>query len=166
MASNKNQESFSRLSLFLKSIREKQSDIILVIGVILIALIGFGLGQLTAPGQKCQPLIIEDRGYDQFTAEGAQKLNSQPQMPEGTASLMGGLINSSLRDATNSPQAGQKGVFVASKNSNKYHWPWCSFAQKIKPLNQVWFSSEAEAQTAGYTRCSKFLELTPANYKP
>ena len=41
--------------------------------------------------------------------------------------------------------------FVASKNSTKYHHPWCSGAQRIKEENKVWFSSKKEAEKAGYT---------------
>jgi len=41
--------------------------------------------------------------------------------------------------------------FVASKNSTKYHLPWCSGAKRIKEENKVWFSSEAEAKATGRT---------------
>jgi len=41
--------------------------------------------------------------------------------------------------------------YVGSKNSNKYHLPWCSGARRIAEHNKVWFSSKAEAEAAGYT---------------
>ncbi|MEZ4200742.1 MAG: hypothetical protein R3B69_04170 [Candidatus Paceibacterota bacterium] len=40
--------------------------------------------------------------------------------------------------------------YVASKNSNKYHLPWCSGAQRIAEANKIYFSSKAEAEAAGY----------------
>ncbi len=42
---------------------------------------------------------------------------------------------------------------VASKNSTSklYHFTWCSGAKRIKEENKVWFASEAEAVTAGYS---------------
>jgi len=43
--------------------------------------------------------------------------------------------------------------FVASANSNKYHYTWCKWAQKIKPSNMVVFNSPGEAQAAGYIPC-------------
>ena len=43
------------------------------------------------------------------------------------------------------------GSYVASKNSNKYHLPWCSGAARITEENKIWFSSKAEAEAAGYT---------------
>lgn len=43
--------------------------------------------------------------------------------------------------------------FWASKNSNKYHYPDCRWAQKIKPSNLIKFNSPEEAQKAGYIPC-------------
>ncbi len=42
---------------------------------------------------------------------------------------------------------------VASKaaGSKLYHHPWCSGAQRIKETNKLWFPTEADAITAGYT---------------
>ncbi len=44
-------------------------------------------------------------------------------------------------------------VYVGSSKSDKYHLPSCRYAAKILPVNQVWFSSKAEAQAAGYVPC-------------
>jgi methylphosphotriester-DNA--protein-cysteine methyltransferase len=43
--------------------------------------------------------------------------------------------------------------FWGSKKSNKYHYPNCQWAQKIKPANLVKFSSPEEAKKAGYVPC-------------
>lgn len=43
--------------------------------------------------------------------------------------------------------------FRASRNSNKYHYPSCKWAQKIHPENLVKFSSADDAQKAGYIPC-------------
>lgn len=45
------------------------------------------------------------------------------------------------------------GTYVGSKNSNKYHYPTCSAAQRIKTQNQVVFKSANEARAAGYVPC-------------
>ncbi len=42
------------------------------------------------------------------------------------------------------------GKFVASKTASNYHKPKCDWARKIKKSNQVWFSSEKEANDKGY----------------
>jgi len=52
----------------------------------------------------------------------------------------------------------QEGQFVGSKNSNKYHLPSCRFAKKIKPENQVWFSSKEEAESKGYKPCGTCMK--------
>lgn len=44
--------------------------------------------------------------------------------------------------------------YVASKNSNKYHLPWCSGAKRISEANKVYFSSKEEATAAGYLPAS------------
>jgi len=42
---------------------------------------------------------------------------------------------------------------VASKaaGSKLYHYSWCSGAQRIKETNKLWFPTEADAISAGYT---------------
>lgn len=43
-----------------------------------------------------------------------------------------------------------EGEYVASREGEAYHLPWCSGAQRIKPENRVWFATQEEAQQAGY----------------
>ena len=43
--------------------------------------------------------------------------------------------------------------FWASKSSNKYHYPSCTYAQKIKPSNLIKFNSPEQAVKAGYVPC-------------
>ena len=43
--------------------------------------------------------------------------------------------------------------FWGSKESNKYHYPECQWAQKINPANRVIFNSPEEALRAGYVPC-------------
>lgn len=43
--------------------------------------------------------------------------------------------------------------FWASKKSNKYHYPDCRWAQKIKSENLIKFKSPEDAQKAGYIPC-------------
>ncbi|OGL40152.1 MAG: hypothetical protein A2042_02900 [Candidatus Schekmanbacteria bacterium GWA2_38_11] len=49
--------------------------------------------------------------------------------------------------------ADEQTKFVGSKNSNKYHFPDCKWAQKINPKNLVTFTSVEEAKKAGYIPC-------------
>ena len=43
--------------------------------------------------------------------------------------------------------------YWASKNSNKYHFETCKWAQKIKPSNLVKFDTPEAAIKAGYSPC-------------
>jgi len=129
------------LSNFKNFVKERESDITLTIGIVLVALISFGIGRLTAPQINNEPIVIEGP-----TASIEQSVSeiSQPTNKETT----------------------EQGRFVGSVNSNKYHWPDCSFGKRIAEQNQVWFSSEAEAQTAGYARCGSFEKYIPVGYNP
>jgi competence protein ComEC len=44
-------------------------------------------------------------------------------------------------------------AFVGSKNSDKYHYPSCGYAKKIKSENLRKFNSVSEAKAAGYVPC-------------
>lgn len=41
--------------------------------------------------------------------------------------------------------------FVASKNGKMYYSLGCSGAKRIKPENEIWFSTTEEAEKSGYT---------------
>jgi hypothetical protein len=44
-------------------------------------------------------------------------------------------------------------IYVGSIKSDKYHYPNCRAAQKIKPENEIWFTSSADALAHGYVPC-------------
>ncbi len=43
--------------------------------------------------------------------------------------------------------------YIGSAKSNKYHYPNCEWAKKIKSENLVTFKSAKEAKEAGYIPC-------------
>jgi hypothetical protein len=49
--------------------------------------------------------------------------------------------------------ASEEKMFVGSIKSNKYHYPDCIWAKKIKPENEIWFSSSSDARIHGYVPC-------------
>ena len=59
-----------------------------------------------------------------------------------------------------SSEAQPKKNYVASKSGTKYHAMNCSGTKTIKETNKIYFSTEDEAQAAGYTRSAncKFTE--------
>ena len=52
-----------------------------------------------------------------------------------------------------SPAVADTHTYVGSSGSDKYHYPSCTSAKKIKETNQVWFSDVAEAKSVGYVPC-------------
>jgi len=46
-----------------------------------------------------------------------------------------------------------EGKYVGSTESNKYHYPTCRYAEKIKEENQIWFDTIEEAEQQGYEPC-------------
>jgi len=102
-------------------------DVLVATVVILVGFGSFGLGRLSA--------AYEDKPEALFFAQFRAISVAATAEDEGT---------------TDSHEAAKSGSFVASRNGSKYHFPWCSGAQSIKPENAVWFESEEAARAAGY----------------
>ena len=57
-------------------------------------------------------------------------------------------------DVSPDPSQGKSaGKFVASSDSDKFHWPDCRWAKKILSENEIWFDSFDDAIAAGYGAC-------------
>ena len=131
-------------------VKKNQADLALGIGFVLVALIAFGAGRLSAPQIVRNPVVIEE-------SDASDNLNLYGGVSQPAAGVIG---------EQGASQTSEKGLFIGSKNSDKYHWPWCAPAKNIKPENEVWFKSEAEAQAAGYSPSSCIQSQAPAGYKP
>jgi hypothetical protein len=107
--------------------------------IILLALASFGIGKYSSyKGNKVPVTIREVSGTVVSTNKEVV------------------VTNEALPQAT--PQAKVEGVstvsgetVVASKNSTKYHYPWCAGAKQISAVNKITFNSIEEARKAGYT---------------
>jgi len=120
------------LSYFKQIVKKKESDILLTLTIVLVALVSFGVGLLIDFSRDKTPIIIQN--------------------PNSTASIQQAIISNQPETESLTEQ----GSFVGSVNSNKYHHPDCPWGKKIASGNQIWFDSEKEAQDAGYTRCGNF----------
>ncbi len=47
--------------------------------------------------------------------------------------------------------------FVGSAKSDKYYYPDCQWAKKIKPENEIWFTSSDDARSHNYVPCDVCL---------
>ncbi len=115
------------LSKFFQLIKSYQSDITLAVAVILISVISFNLGKISAiSSQKAQ---INITGGENVKQTGDAVSN------------------------TPSKVAPKDQTVVASKNSKGklYHFTWCSGASQIAEKNKITFVNETAAIAAGYT---------------
>ncbi|HEC30623.1 MAG TPA: hypothetical protein ENI66_01245 [Candidatus Yonathbacteria bacterium] len=100
-------------------------DVGLILVILLVSFASFGLGRLSNSNTPNPPITIQ----------GASTFNA--------------IANSTQKDSDGTEI--QQGSYVASKNSNKYHLPWCSGAKRISEKNKIWFANKTEAEAAGYT---------------
>ncbi|MBI2068621.1 MAG: hypothetical protein HYT67_00735 [Candidatus Yanofskybacteria bacterium] len=112
-------------------VKVHQKDIFLLFCIVLISFISYNLGRIGA--LKKTPITITD-GQDQKADVYNAISDKNPTTPQNTQA-----------------QAIDRRV-VVSKNSDKYHFTWCSGAKRIKKENKIWFADEATAQAAGYTK--------------
>jgi len=123
-----------------------EKNIVLAIGIILIAAVSFEAGFLHGSKKKQEPIAINKVA--------SSEISGSKECQAGAAANNANNPSENNKSATSEnsapPSDNQKCAYVASKNSNKYHLPTCQFAQKIKPENKVCFSSAEEAQKRGY----------------
>jgi hypothetical protein len=93
---------------------------------------------------------IFDNQY--FTYYAPSRINTQEHDSKFTSEYGPNII-----DPINSGNRVQSGSYPANSKTKVYHEPGCTWAGKIVPKNQVWFSSPTEAEAAGYRHCEKCL---------
>lgn len=113
----------------------ERQDIYMVLLIILVGGGSFGLGILSGKTKE-KPLVRIENAFPQETVGESLQQNEPQSASIGEEDIV----------ATT-----QQGTFVGSKNSDKYHYPWCPGAQRIKEENKVWFATREEAEAAGYT---------------
>ena len=108
-------------------VKTNNKELYLAAIIILVAVISFGLGRLSKIREEKTPITIENVKENEETSE------SKP------------LLTSNVDNEIKTDK-----IFVASKNGKKYYYAWCESANVIKEQNRVWFSTQAEAEKAGY----------------
>ncbi|MDP3735545.1 MAG: hypothetical protein Q8R39_03910 [bacterium] len=110
--------------------------------IIFVGLASFGLGRLSALETLREPVRI--------TASVAETVETAGHRMARSFDGIVGVSESagSVRTTVNFDTGGK---VLGSKNGTKYHFPWCSGAQRIKEENKRWFDSVAAARAAGYS---------------
>lgn len=101
------------------------TDLYIVAIIILVGFASFGLGRLSTLEKQGNGIEIR-----------------YPQNYEARVSAAGDTKIETVSDG---------GLLVGSRQGSKYHFPWCSGAQRIKESNKIWFSSAEDARNAGYS---------------
>lgn len=70
-----------------------------------------------------------------------------------TRTIAGTAAFTQTTSSITSTSTASPGPFVGSSKSDKYHYPSCSAAKKIKPANLITFSSSEKARAQGYVPC-------------
>jgi hypothetical protein len=125
------------LSKLTKFVKSHQYHLFLVLCIGLISFISFNLGKISQNDQK--PLKVSENAniYNAVAGQGSSKDPADSPQASGSQA----------------PKPTPKPIdlrVVVSKNSDKYHYSWCSTWKRIKPENQIWFNTEQEAIDAGY----------------
>lgn len=93
-------------------------------------------------------IVVATNGQSYAVSTEKQSWNTAGVVPQTTAHTFAGTAG---RVAFVSIASQQQ--FVGSVKSDKYHYPSCQWAQKIKPENEIWFTSSEDALARGYVSC-------------
>ena len=128
-------ELFKKIKIFFEE-SETREKVLTVAIIFLVGTASFGLGRLSALEDKKEPVKIENLPLEASISQAAPgpKDDKTSQIIEDPEIVLK-----------------EGGVVVASKNGDKYHFPWCSGAKSIKEEKKIVFASAEEAKAAGYT---------------
>ena len=115
--------------LFKSGVKSHQYHIFLAVCIGLISVISYNLGQINSL-KKTSISVKESTNLK--------------------ADIFDATTNKVQSPTSNPPSLKLDTRVVGSKNSDKYHYSWCSGGKRIKPENQIWFSSAQEAESKGY----------------
>ena len=125
------------------SVLSWKHHLVLLLCLILTALIAFGAGRLAFYEDFEEPVeIISGKPI-------SSAVSSMPGSTPRKASAESAVSSASMLGAQSA-----SGAVVASKNSDKYHYPWCSGAKRIAEANKRSFASIEDARAAGLTPAS------------
>jgi tRNA U34 5-carboxymethylaminomethyl modifying enzyme MnmG/GidA len=131
-------------------------DILTVIIVILVGLGSFELGRLSK--QNTSPNIetssVQVSNYSDQPANAISAMNPINNEPIKTSEVSSITIPDPLNTKTTINTNTSTKPFFASSRGKKYYPVNCSAGKNIKQSNRIYFSTESNAQKAGYTLSS------------
>ncbi len=112
----------------------ERRDVYIVLLILFVGGASFGLGRLSQTNTEERPMVRIENAFTEPVYDEAA----------GETTQEAGVVEQPIESV-------KTGSFVGSKNSDKYHFPWCPGAQRIKEENKVWFADREAAEAAGYT---------------
>src|SRR3989344_5044097 len=110
-----------------------ESSYFMAVCVVLVAIISFSLGRISKIKEQREPVrVISNNPPNPPYIKGGTE--------QQTASVQNAVLPSNTSEQV-----------VGSKNSTKYHYPWCAGAKQISEQNKITFNSIEEARAEGYT---------------
>jgi hypothetical protein len=106
------------------------------------------LGPEGSPGLALYDQDQQVRAELNLGPDGAPKFTLQDKLGR-----MGQAEPGAATESGQAPDAAAEVVYVGSRTSNKYHYPTCKWAQKIRPERLIIFKSVKEAQEHHYIPC-------------
>ncbi len=122
----------------IKETLEKIKPFYLPLLFIVLASIFFALGRLSAGSSDKTPISI---GYGNEALIIASQGTTTVKEPTSSKSIT----------SISATEVKTDGEVIGSKSGKKYYFPWCGTVKRIKPENQVHFTSISEAKSAGFT---------------
>lgn len=129
----------------IEQIKDQADKIALFFGFILVFSFGFfsGYFYLIDRNNASEKVAVEEP-----SEQCSNLIKASPVLPDPVKNEIS-LEQNSLGSSKNTEKRGKR-MFVASKNSKIFHKADCSYAQKIKEENKVWFESPEEATNKGF----------------
>jgi competence protein ComEC len=93
-------------------------------------------------------IVVTTDGQTYTVTTGKQSWTTSTTAPKATTSAVTWPASPVAAASTATQDA-----FVGSVKSNKYHYPSCQWAEKIKPSNEIWFTGSEDARAHGYVSC-------------
>lgn len=84
--------------------------------------------------------------------EETQDLGEESEQP-GDDTSPSGISDETGESSSPVEEPSQNHNFVGSRESDKYHIPTCRWVSKIEDENLIYFKTEEEAESAGYSPC-------------
>ena len=154
---------------------EKGKDVFIFVVIVCVAISSFVLGKLSVAQKNTNnPIVVKfdpsitDYFYEEqkggevatptLSTKSLSEVSSNTSLSPSDEEVAGEISVSEDDDTTNTESSEEKGDIVASSRGSKYYYVYCSGAKTLSESNKIYFSSEEEAESNGYslsTSCTK-----------